>query len=927
MPDLPLPTSVDELPRRLLAVTAETRAGAEVNPFGNPLMSIALAVTRMLDQGVADIDGLHVAIKALRDEAFNERAKRIAAYVGSDGETRLEVLAQRMARPDPADSPVPWNQFKTEVERPCFSAVFTAHPTFSLPWPVNKALASLASGESVPTFETHRPTKPTLAEEFAQAIAAIQNGRDALDVLSAALLTVARATWPDRWHTLTPRPIILASWVGYDTDGRTDITWWDTIGLRLEMKRLQLVRTRQQVASFPVCAPVVERIDLALRAIETQIGCVPANGDPENVARFARTLVELRDDALTTPAPLVALFDAAINAADTSDRLPIAVARAGLVSHGLALAHTHVRLNSAQLHNAVRQRLGIAEPPEDPARRRTVLAAINAALDHVESVNVDFGSLLAEQASAVRLMMTIVQIVKHVDSESPIRFLIAETETGYTLLAALWLAKRFGIAEQIEISPLFETADALEHGARVIDEALRSPHYRAYVQATGKFALQFGYSDSGRYVGQLAATYMVERLRLKIAEVLTKYRLSGIKVILFDTHGESIGRGGHPRSLADRLAYLFPNANRLALSRAGVAVREESAFQGGDGYLLFGTSTLALATVAGIAEHAFSPRSATQHDPIYEEADFAADFFSTIRASMAELVEDPGYVALLGAFGPALLDPSGSRPDARQRDSGGPAVLRHPSELRAIPNNAILQQLGWFANTVHGLGAAIARHPEMFVDMQSRSDRFQRAMAAAAAALGRSDVDVLHGVIATIDPGSWLDRAASTKQPGRALALVSVAQSLEGAALWAPALAMFRHIQADHLALRSTWGDAPRMPDRVVLLHALRLALIQRIWLLGTRIPDFSPRSGITRELVTQRVLRLDIPNVVKALKDIFPAESDLSGGLDYGEPPGPRSDDAYVQEHREIFEPMGRLFDLVREIAGAITHEVGAFG
>ncbi|MBV8525664.1 MAG: phosphoenolpyruvate carboxylase, partial [Acetobacteraceae bacterium] len=424
-----------------------------------------------------------------------------------------------------------------------------------------------------------------------------------------------------------------------------------------------------------------------------------------------------------------------------------------------------------------------------------------------------------------------------------------------------------------------------------------------------------------------AATYLIERLRLKIAEVLGKYELPGIEVILFDTHGESIGRGGHPRSLADRLAYLFPNANRLALSRVGAALREESSFQGGDGYLLFGTPRLALATVAGIAEHAFSRQDSATVDPIYDEADFAADFFATIRASMAELVEDPGYIALLGAFGPALLDPAGSRPEARQRDSGGPAILRHPRELRAIPNNAILQQLGWFANSLHGLGAAIARHPEMFLDMKARSDRFQRAMALAAEALGRSDIDVLRGVIATIDPGSWLDRAAYTKLPGRPTALIEVAQSLESAGLWAPALAMFRRIQADHLALRSAWLNAPRMSDRAVLLHGLRLALIQRIWLLGTQIPDFSPRHGVTREVVTQRVLRLDIPSVLETLKHIFPADPDRSSGLDYGEQPGPRAGDAYVREHREIFEPMRRLFELVREIAAAITHEAGAFG
>ena len=105
------------------------------------------------------------------------------------------------------------------------------------------------------------------------------------------------------------------------------------------------------------------------------------------------------------------------------------------------------------MHNVVRQRLGIADPPEDPAHRRALFSAINAALDTVQPMPVDFGALLAEQASAARLMMTVAQIVKHVDGSAPVRFLIAETETGYTLLAALWLAKLFGIAQQHRDQP------------------------------------------------------------------------------------------------------------------------------------------------------------------------------------------------------------------------------------------------------------------------------------------------------------------------------------------------------------------------------------------------------------------------------------------------------------------------------------------
>jgi phosphoenolpyruvate carboxylase len=523
-------------------------------------------------------------------------------------------------------------------------------------------------------------------------------------------------------------------------------------------------------------------------------------------------------------------------------------------------------------------------------------------------------------------MMTVAQIAKHIDGASPIRFLIAETESGYTLLTALWLARLFGIERQIEISPLFETADALEQGARVVAEALRSPHWCDYLRATGRLCLQFGYSDSGRYVGQLAASYLIERLRLKVAELLVKHGLTGVELVLFDTHGESIGRGAHPGSLADRLKYVSPTAARQAFAKAGIATREETAFQGGDGYLLFGTPALAGATIARIAEHAFAGLPADR-DPIYDEPDFAADFFTTIGGAMHELVEDSGYATLLGAFGPALLDPTGSRPSARQSDSGGPASIRHPRELRAIPNNAILQQLGWCANTLQGLGAAAARHQEDFAPLLEQSPRFRRAMDFAAHALAHSDWDVLRGVVGLLDPGAWLDRVPHATVPGRKQALLTVARALGRLGLWQPVTAMSRRIQLDYLALAEAWPDAPHMAIAEMLLHALRLAAIQRIWLLGTAIPDFSPRHGLTRQALEDRLLHLDVPACLALLGEVFPIGPGPAAARDFAETPGRRNGQSYAAIHDEILSPIARLFALVREIGTAVTHEVGALG
>ena len=166
---------------------------------------------------------------------------------------------------------------------------------------------------------------------------------------------------------------------------------------------------------------------------------------------------------------------------------------------------------------------------------------------------------------------------------------------------------------------------------------------------------------------------------------------------LCDPHGESLGRGARPFGLRQRLDYFSPARTRIAFRDAGVGCRVETAFQGGDGYTLFGTNSIAASTIATLAEHvAHVPTSV--NDPVYDRPDFAADFFSTIALDMGTLVNDPGYAALLSAFGPSLIDKTGSRPSARQSDAATVTRITHPSQLRAMPNNATPHQLGWWSH-------------------------------------------------------------------------------------------------------------------------------------------------------------------------------------------------------------------------------------
>ena len=66
------------------------------------------------------------------------------------------------------------------------------------------------------------------------------------------------------------------------------------------------------------------------------------------------------------------------------------------------------------------------------------------------------------------------------------------------------------------------------------------------------------------------------------------------------------------------------------------------------------------------------------------------------------------------------------RPHRADRHSG--RAIAHPSQLRAIPNNAILQQLGFMAVTLYGIGRAVSKDPELFQAMRQRSARFGRSL-------------------------------------------------------------------------------------------------------------------------------------------------------------------------------------------------------
>jgi phosphoenolpyruvate carboxylase len=123
-----------------------------------------------------------------------------------------------------------------------FGVVFTAHPTFSISLELARALAEVtthaacngaplddsgrAAHLAVAAHMPHmRPNDLTLDTEHRWSVEALRHAHTALDCVNRAAFRIARTKWPDRWDLFDPRMITLATRVGYDQDGRTDITW------------------------------------------------------------------------------------------------------------------------------------------------------------------------------------------------------------------------------------------------------------------------------------------------------------------------------------------------------------------------------------------------------------------------------------------------------------------------------------------------------------------------------------------------------------------------------------------------------------------------------------------------------------------------------------------------------------------------------
>jgi phosphoenolpyruvate carboxylase len=901
--------------------------------FTNPILALSLAVAQDLQSSEITLNDLHGSVNALNTRSLSVRAHKFKSKIGefdsSKNCAKIRDLLNSLAKSSDFEA------FSKKMEKLTYGVVFTAHPTFTLTEQGYNQLCALIHGEE-PLDALTIPDGVTLDEEFDFACHAINSARTALKQILQLVFEVAAHHWPDRIDQFNPQPLNIANWVGFDLDGRSDITWQSSF-----IKRLKMAENQQQyyleylddhLSDLKVSAPeefarlhsiCTQKHDIFLRQID-----IFTQSDDINTVHS-----ELEKLDLSVLQDMMPILQQLLQQELSPEiRRNVQVLRSLVTIFDEGNARIHVRLNSTQIHNAVRSLIDMERDPDESLVRRNYLQRISDKLDDVKPHDVTVLNIEHEPTTARRLFMLISLMKKYIAPKDRVRFLIAETESSFTQLSALYFARFFNVEINIDISPLFETDVALLKADKVIAELLENNHYRDYVEKTGRLCIQVGYSDAGRFVGQISASMAIERLKMKLLNLMEKEKLTHIELVFFDTHGESVGRGGGHSTLNERIDYFTPPHVRDLAAKKNISFIQETSFQGGDGFLFFENSAFALATFTRVLETLWSNEH-VQDDSFYREEDATLEFFLNLKTFNSDLVDNPNYAKLLGMFAQHFLYSTGSRAVKRQHEGTADRQLDHPSQIRAIPNNAILQQLGYLANSIGGVGCSFKKNMDQLVKMHSSSHRLQTLLEVANKADSYSDIDILGAYVSVIDPMIWLKRAVVEKDRNSRSKMRRIVRHLENDSNCDALRSIERLLLRDNLDFKRCVQNisennphAPISTDHddhscLRLLHAIRIGVMFHCLQLYMAIPRFSNRPHISMEVLYTKLFHFDIQHALSTLEEAFPHSRDEIGNRIMDE------DISYDELHTTTFHMLHSADQLFKKITIGIANKAEAIG
>lgn len=910
-------------------------AGINDDPRVNSVFRLAQSYYFALSQKQISISDLAELANAIGEELFFQRCNRLNEKLDAKNSKDFARTQHALNSLDEGNFSV----FKTRIERIANGIVFTAHPTFVSTRDVRKFMSVATSGQAkdVPSdLDVFAHSPVSLQDEHNEAQHAIAQAKTARRKYVRVVLDAAEAVYPKEWRQLRPAAPTIASWVGYDLDGRDDIKWWTTLAFRLREKAEQLAYYGEELSKIAkltdstALRTQADKLKAASELTFEQADNFDADlSQPENIVTAANELTKDHPNRITDLTEVCEAIESHIEKLPSEPAKSLIVLVTEMQQTGLGTARIHLRINSTQIQTVIRRDLGVLT--EDRELGRVALETLSDRIQSSDKVDINFADLFIEQSTARRQFMLCAQILKHIDARTPIRFLIAESENPATVLGALYLARQYDVDHLLDISPLLETPEALENGGRFIARLLEVDEFSEYVKSRGQLSIQLGFSDAGRFIGQVAADMAIERIHNLIANALAD-KLKNVSLLLFNTHGESVGRGGHPGSFQHRLQHLLSDWTRRRCADQGIGLIHETSFQGGDGYLHFSNEDLANSAMDQIASRDLQ-LDETEADSFYTETSLVWDFYRALRSWQETLFDNEDYGRLLSDFAGGFRLKAGSRP---QRRASGPSG---PRSLRAISHNATLQQLGILANTACGIGSALVRESDDLADVINGSKRLRSLIDLAVHARMLTSIPALRAYANIYDPDYWV--AVSKRATGElAQARVRIAEVLTKRPTERSIASCANTFSIDlgrFDSLIAKLDDAPSIEHRhearlpIHVLHAIRQSAMLWAFEIAGRLPAFSSRHGFQIEAILDLIFEMKIGAAARLLKRVYPVSEQDVATLD--QLTEPRAGDSrskgtdYQRLNEAFITPLTEIDALIKRVTLAIAHAHGAYG
>jgi phosphoenolpyruvate carboxylase len=693
------------------------------------------------DRGAADeltalIEGLDYAALRVLIKAFGNYFQLINI---AEDEQRIRVLQNREASGQLRESigaavadlrAAGWSadDVRDFAERLRVRLVLTAHPTEAkrkevliklrriaslldvrdrevlLPREIDRLHARL--GEEIEEmWQTHptRAARPEVADEvdFGVYFLTTTIMEVAIEIQAALQGALAEAYPGGDWSDLSP-VLQYASWVGGDRDGNPYVTPGTT---------LDTLATLRAAARRVYLADVAHLEEHLTQSVE-EIG----------VSDALREAVDGMDSPRRYPGEPYRQLMAGIRARLEADEYPSGDALLAdlRLAHGSLMRHRGGRVAGGELGRLMEKvRLfGLHLAPlevRDDARRNTVgladlFRAVGVCDDYAALPEDERLALLTREVANPRpLFPPVPQISEEADGLIAQWRMIAEAHRRYgpasidtviasmtreasDVLTMLLCASEVGLADDLDLVPLFETIDDLHHAPAVMEKLYGgNPAYRAHLDARGRHqTIMIGYSDSGKDGGYMAAKWELYRAQRALAGASDAHN---VRLELFHGRGGSIGRGGGPTNRAILAQPPAAMQGRIRITEQGEVIAYR-----------YSNPQIARRHLHQVVNAALIATAMPPEENIREPwRDAMAAMAATARETYRDLVyETPGFVDYWqGATPIRELSrlPIGSRPASR-RAGGFEAIRAIPWIFSWMQSRAILP-------TWYGAGTAL----------------------------------------------------------------------------------------------------------------------------------------------------------------------------------------------------------------------------